>query len=157
MVTKKSHLGRPVQLNYAAMIYSLIARITERIPFIKDLVSRLHYDLMFRLDCGFLVSDEVPSEAAYSRMITLISESNALEQVQEQLLIQAMTEGFICDDVIAIDATHIEAHDRAPAKQEKPKAPPNKRGRKTKEEQAQWEKEQQVASTSFSLCFRPAI
>jgi transposase len=151
VVTKKSHLGRPVQLNYAAMIYSLIARITERIPFIKDLVSRLRYDLMFRLDCGFLVSDEVPSEAAYSRMITLVSESNALEQVQEQLLIQAMTEGFICDDVIAIDATHIEARDRAPAKQEKPKAPPKKRGRKTKEEQAQWEKEQQEAEAARPL------
>lgn len=60
VVTKKSHLGRLVQLNGAAMIYSLIARIMERIPFIKDLVSRLRYDLMFRLDCGFLVSDEVP-------------------------------------------------------------------------------------------------
>jgi transposase len=151
VVAKKSHLGRPVQLNYAAMIYSLIARITERIPFIKDLVSRLHYDLMFRLDCGFLVSDEVPSEAAYSRMITLISESNVLEQVQEQLLVQAMKEGFVCDEVVAIDATHIETRDRAPAKQEKPEAPPKKRGRKTKAEQEQWRREQEEAEASRPL------
>ena len=82
VVTKKSRFGRPVELNYAAMIYSLVARITERIPFIKDLVKRLKNDMIFRLDCGFLVSDSVPSEAAYSRMMTIISESNVLEEVQ---------------------------------------------------------------------------
>ncbi|GBF11215.1 hypothetical protein HK1_01239 [Tepidibacillus sp. HK-1] len=51
------------------MIYALIARITERIPFIKDLVKRLKNDIVFRLDCGFLVSDSVPSEVAFSVMI----------------------------------------------------------------------------------------
>ncbi|RFU69476.1 hypothetical protein D0463_02295 [Bacillus sp. V59.32b] len=44
--------------------------------------------MIFCLDCGFLVSDSVPSEAAYSRMITIISESNVLEEVQETLLHQ---------------------------------------------------------------------
>lgn len=53
------------------MIYSLIARLTERIPFIKDLVKRLKNDMIFHLDCGFLVSDTVPTEAAYSRMVTM--------------------------------------------------------------------------------------
>lgn len=138
VVTKKSNLGRPVELNYAAMIYSLIARITERIPFIKDLVKRLQNDMIFRLDCGFLVSDTVPSEAAYSRMITSISESNVLEEVQETLLHQAISEGLITDDTVAIDATHFEAKDQAPPKEEKPKSEPKKRGRKSKEERAQW-------------------
>ncbi|MGO5014730.1 hypothetical protein ACTQ5K_23145, partial [Niallia sp. Sow4_A1] len=36
----------------------------------------------FRLDCGFLVSDSIPSEAAYSRMITILCESDVLENVQ---------------------------------------------------------------------------
>lgn len=138
VVTKKSRLGRPVELNYAAMIYSLVARITERIPFIKDLVKRLKNDMIFRLDCGFLVSDSVPSEAAYSRLITIISESNVLEEVQETLLQQAITEGFISDDTVAIDATHFEARDQAPPKEEKPKAEPKKRGRKSKAERDQW-------------------
>lgn len=138
VVTKKSRFGRPVELNYAAMIYSLIARLTERIPFIKDLVKRLKNDMIFRLDCGFLVSDSVPSEAAYSRMITIISESNVLEKTQETLLGQAITEGFITDDTVAIDATHFEARDRAPSKEEKPKTEPKKRGRKSKEEREQW-------------------
>ncbi|EOR22276.1 transposase [Niallia nealsonii AAU1] len=51
VVTKKSRFGRPVELNYVAMIYSLITRIMERIPFIKDLVKRLKHDMIFRLDC----------------------------------------------------------------------------------------------------------
>ncbi|MCC3358487.1 transposase [Bacillus sp. REN16] len=138
VVTKKSRFGRPVELNYAAMIYSLVARITERIPFVKDLVKRLRNDMIFRLDCGFLVSDSVPSEAAFSRMITIISESNVLEEVQENLLQNAITEGFISDDTVAIDATHFEAKDQAPPKEEKPITEPKKRGRKSKEEREQW-------------------
>lgn len=138
LVTKKSRFGRPVELNYSAMIYSLVARISERIPTIKDLVKRLNNDMIFRLDCGFLVSDSVPSEAAYSRMTTIICESNVLEEVQETLLHQAITEGFITDDTVAVDATHFEAKDQAPPKEEKTKIEPKKRGRKSKEEREQW-------------------
>jgi transposase len=94
--------------------------------------------MIFRLDCGFLVSDSVPSEAAYSRIITIISESNVLEGVQETLLHQAITEGFIMDDTAAIDATHFDAKDQAPQKEEKPQTEPKKRGRKSKEEREQW-------------------
>lgn len=125
-------------LNYAAMIYSLIARITERIPFIKDLVKRLKNDMIFRLDCGFLVSDTVRSEAAYSRMVTVLSDSEALEKAKGTLLYQAITEGFIMDDTVATDATHFEARDQAPLKVEKPKTEPKKRGRMSKEEREQW-------------------
>lgn len=138
VVTKKSRFGRPVKLNYAAMIYSLVARITERIPFVKDLIIRLRNDMIFRLDCGFLVSDTVPSEAAYSRMVTILSESYVLEKVKETILYQAITEGFITDDTAALDATHFEAKDQAPPKEEKPKTEPKKRGRKSKEEREQW-------------------
>jgi transposase len=151
VVTKKSRLGRPVELNYAAMIYSLVARITERIQFIKDLVRRLKNDIMFRLDCGFLVSDTIPSEAAYSRMITIISESDVLEKVQESLLHQAISEGFITDDTVAIDATHFEAHDQAPPKEEKQKVEPKKRGRKSKEEREQWLIEQAEQQANFPI------
>ena len=90
--------------------------------------------MIFRLDCGFLVSDTISSEAAYSRMVTIFSESNVLEEI----LYQAMTEGFITDDTVAIDATHFEAKDQAPPKGEKSKTEPKKRGRKSKEEREQW-------------------
>lgn len=138
VVTKKSRFGRPQTVNVPAVIHSLIIRIIERIYFIKDLIKRLKTDLSFKVDCGFLVSDEIPSEASYSRIITLISESNALEMVQERTLLLAISEGFVSDETLAIDATHIEARDRAPKKSAKAKEEPKKRGRKTKEEQDQW-------------------
>ena len=151
VVTNKSRFGRPVELNYTAMVYSLVARITERIPFIKDLVKRLKHDMIFRLDCGFLVSDSVPSEAAFSRMIAIISESNVLEGVQETLLKQAISEGFIKDDTVATDACHFESRDQAPPKKEKPEAEPEKRGRKTKEAREQWLIEQAEREANLPL------
>ncbi|MFC0560517.1 transposase, partial [Halalkalibacter alkalisediminis] len=129
IVSKKALYGAPVQLNYAAMIYSLAARIIEHIPTIKDLIRRLKHDYMFRLDCGFLLSDAIPSEASYSRMITKLEESDVLERVQETQILQAIIEGFVMDETIAIDATHIEARDQAPVKEEKAKPEPKKRGR----------------------------
>src|SRR5690606_35560750 len=107
-LAKKSRFGRPVNLNYRAMVYSLIARIAERISFIKDLVKRLTNDMIFRLDCGFLVSDTISSEAAYSRMIKIISESNVMYEVQEIIINQACTEGFITDDTGDIVLTHFD-------------------------------------------------
>lgn len=137
-VTKKSWLGAPEELNYAAMIISVFVRYVERIPTIKDLVKRLDDDISFKLNCGFLVSDNTPSEASYSRLLTKLSKSNILEKVQEKVVLQAMVEGFIIDDTVAIDATHFEARDQAPPKEEKPKAEPKKRGRKSKEEREKW-------------------
>lgn len=57
LVIKKSRHGAPIEVNYPAMVYSLIARIVERIPTIKDLVKRLREDILFRLDCGFMLSE----------------------------------------------------------------------------------------------------
>lgn len=42
------------------------------------------------------------------------------------------------DDTVVIDATHFEARDQAPTKEEKPMAEPKKSGRKSKEEREQW-------------------
>src|SRR5699024_7164726 len=141
-ISKKSRLGAPTELNYAAMIVSIFIRYVERIPTIKDLIKRLNQDIAFKIDCGFLISDDVPSEASYSRMLTKLSESNILEKVQETLVNQAISEGFIVDDTVAIDATHFEARDQAPPKVEKEAQAPKKRGRKSKSEREQWVKEQ---------------
>lgn len=103
----------------------------ERIPTIKDLVKRLHEDIAFKWNCGFLVSDRIPSEASYSRLVTKLIESNILEEMQEKVILQAIAEGFIVDDTVAIDATHFEARDQSPPKEEKPKPAPKKRGRKS--------------------------
>lgn len=150
-INKKSHLGAPAELNYGAMIVSVFARYIERIPTVKDLVKRLNHDLSFKLDCGFKISDKVPSEASYSRLLTKLSETEVLEKVQESIILDAISEEFITDDTVAIDATHFEARDKAPAKKKKPKAEPKKRGRKKKEEREQWLIEQAEREANLPL------
>src|SRR5699024_5291810 len=97
------------------------------------------------------VSDNIPSEASYSRLLTKLTESNILEKVQEQLIVQAIAEGFIIDDTVAIDATHFEARDQAPPKEEKSKPKPKKRGRKSKKERDEWLKEQAEIEANLSI------
>jgi|SRR5690625_1241833 len=75
-VSKKSRYGAPIELNYAAMINSVFIRYVERIPTIKDLIKSLNDDIAFKLNCGFLVSDDIPSEASYLWLLTKLSESN---------------------------------------------------------------------------------
>lgn len=141
-VTKKSHLGAPEALNYGAILVSIVVWLVERIPTIKDLIKRLRDDLVFKLNCGFRVSDAIPSEASYSRLVTKLTTGDVLEIQHEQIVCQAIEEGFIRDDTAAIDACHFEARDQAPLKEVKPTAEPKKRGRKSKAERAQWLKEQ---------------
>jgi len=150
-VTKKSRLGAPEELNYAAMIISLFVRYVERIPTTKDLIKRLTDDLSFKLNCGFLVSDDVPSESSYSRLVTKLEETNILEKELEKVILQAIKEGYITDDTVAIDATHFEARDQAPPKEEKPKTEPKKRGRKPKEKRDEWLKEQAEQEAKLPL------
>lgn len=116
LVRKKSRYGAPIDTNYSSMVYSLIARIIERIPTVKDLIKRLKDVILFRMDCGFMLSENIPSKATYSRFLQEISQSNALEEIQQQQFQQAMVEGFIPDDTVAFDATHIETRGQAPAK-----------------------------------------
>jgi transposase len=121
------------------MLYSLFARIIERIPTIKDLVRRLKHDALFRWCCGFYVGQRVPSEASYYRMMTKLSaHPHVLQDVQRQLVQRAMQEGFLTEDTIAIDSTHIEARERAPyttsTKKTEQDSTKNKRGNKPKVE-----------------------
>ncbi|WP_257009838.1 transposase, partial [Evansella halocellulosilytica] len=152
VVSKKSNLGRPVKLNYPAMIQALVVRLVERIPEIQLLIKRLNSDLKFKIDCGFLVSDPVPSEASFSRMITKIKDTNVLEEVNSQIVLDAIQEEFITNSNIAIDSGHFEARDQAPSKkEEKPKPEPKKRGRKSKAEREQWLKEKEAMEASLSI------
>jgi len=111
LFSKRTMRGAPRELNYGAMIQSLIARIVERIPTIKDLIQRLVHDPLFRLDCGFLVSDVVPSEASYSRMIQVISDSAVIDESNDKLIQLAISEGFLDDEHVGFDASHFESRD----------------------------------------------
>lgn len=138
---KTTMYGAPRELNYGAMVQSLVIRIVERIPTVKDLVKRLKYDILFRLDCGFLLSDCIPAEASYSRMVSVISGSDAFVQMNDKVIQIAFTEGFLTDEHITEDATHFEARDAAKPT-EKTEKTPKKRGRKSKEAREAWLLEQ---------------
>ncbi|MEK4486133.1 hypothetical protein MHH81_11165 [Psychrobacillus sp. FSL H8-0484] len=84
------------------------------------------------VDCDFLGSNEIPSEVSYTRMNTLINESDVIEIVQEGLLRQTISEGFVSNETIAIEATHVESHNRAPINTNKVKKGHQKRGVKSK-------------------------
>lgn len=73
LFSKRTMRGALREINYGAIIQSLIIRIVEHIPTVKDLIKRLKNDFIFGLDCGFLLPDSVPSEASYSRMVDVIS------------------------------------------------------------------------------------
>ncbi len=66
-------------------------------------------------------------------LLTKLSETNILENTQEQLVVQAIKEDFIINDTVAIDATHFGARDKELTKKkgEVPREP-KKRGRKPK-------------------------
>src|SRR5690606_33385505 len=70
---------------------------------------------------------------------------------RDNVVLQAIMEGFIMDDTAAIDATHFEARDQAPSKEEKPKSEPKKRGCKSKEKREQWLIEQAEKDANLPL------
>ncbi|RPJ95674.1 IS4/IS5 family transposase [Rummeliibacillus sp. TYF005] len=112
-------------------------------------MKRLKYDLIFRLDCGFLLSDSVPSEASYSRMVDVISQSDVFDKMHDGLIQTAFTEGFLDDEHIGYDATHFEARDASKPTEKKEKTS-KKRGRKSKEERAAWLAEQAEIEANLS-------
>ncbi|MNF70624.1 Transposase DDE domain protein [compost metagenome] len=114
-IGKKSAFGRPERNNTRAMIYSLIIGKLERMPFVKDIIHRLKTSAEFRLLCRFTGSDRVPSRASYSRLITKLHQCGVLGDVQDQLVSQSISEGFISGETLAMDSTHLHAWDRNPA------------------------------------------
>ena len=72
---KESRVGPPVKLNYQALLRSLIVRIHENIPTQKALIARLKSDLRLKLSVGFLYSDPIPSEATYSRVMSILADN----------------------------------------------------------------------------------
>lgn len=103
--------GRPEVLNYPAMIYSLLIAKMEGIEFVSALVRRLRFSEEFRLQCRFTGSDRTPSEASYSRLITVLQQHGLLESVQDRLVTNALAEGFIDGTHIAVDSSAVEAWD----------------------------------------------
>jgi len=110
-VGKSTNRGRPVALNFTAMIYSLLIAKMERMEFVKDIIRRLRTSEEFRLQCRFTGSDRLPSEASYSRLIKSLEQRGVLEKIQDLLVQEAVHEGFITGTHLAVDSSPLEAWD----------------------------------------------
>lgn len=155
-VRKQSRYGAAESVNHPATITAYLIRFVERIPTVKDLARRLKNDIAFRMDCGFRVDDTVPSEATFSRLTTKLGDTNILEQTQASVIRQATDEGFISDDTVALDATHVEARDQAPTGKVGKSTPARKkRGRKSMDERDQWLKTEAEKTANLPLYEKP--
>ncbi|WFA20943.1 transposase [Paenibacillus mucilaginosus] len=117
VLNKRTHRGRPEELNYAAMVYAMLIGTIERIPTTKDLLKRLRTNEEFRRTCRFRGSDAIPSEASFSRLYTKLADSVCWE-LQRQVISLAAAAGFVSPSFISFDSTHVEAEERQPRKEQ---------------------------------------
>ena len=101
-----------------AMLRALLAKQLYQIPTFSLLVERLERDLSFAYDCGFRICDSRPSVATFSRFYQRLSQTGALGKLFESLVAQAMEKEIIQADVVAIDASQINAYEKARPKKQ---------------------------------------
>lgn len=111
-LAKKSHLGAPDRQNYPAIFRSVIIGMTEGFTTYDALIRRVRSSEEYRYHCGFTGSDPLPNKSAYSRMFARLAQSEAIVPCLNELLEQAMQEGFIDGTSIAIDSSHVHARDQ---------------------------------------------
>ena len=101
-----------------AMLRSLVAKQLFQIPTFTLLVERLAQDLSFAYDCGFRIGDARPSVATFSRFYQRLSQTGALGKLFESLVSQATQQTIVQADVVAIDASQINAYEKAHPKKQ---------------------------------------
>ncbi|MEA4834374.1 MAG: transposase [Anaeromusa sp.] len=101
-----------------AMLRALVAKQLFQIPTFTLLVERLAQDLSFAYDCGFRIGDSRPSVATFSRFYQRLSQIGALEKLFESLVTEAMEQCIVQADVVAIDASQINAYEKARPKKQ---------------------------------------
>ena len=101
-----------------ALLRALVAKQLFQIPTFTLLVERLAQDLSFAYDCGFRIGDARPSVATFSRFYQRLSQIGALEKLFESLVTEAMEQHIVQADVVAIDASQINAYEKAHPKKQ---------------------------------------
>lgn len=101
-----------------AMLRALVAKQLFQIPTFTLLVERLAQDLSFAYDCGFRIGDARPSVATFSRFYHRLSQTGALGKLFESLVSQVMEQNIVLADVVAIDASQINAYEKARPKKQ---------------------------------------
>ncbi|GAB4262399.1 transposase [Thermincola ferriacetica] len=94
-----------------AVLRALLAAPLEKISTFTMLRKRLESDIRFRYQCGFRLTQRVPSISTFSRVFSKITELNLAEQLFYDLVQQCRDEGIVIGDNIAIDSTAINAYE----------------------------------------------
>jgi len=108
----------PKGYSNSAMLRALLAKQLYQIPTFSLLVERLEQDLSFAHDCGFHLCDARPSVATFSRFYQRLSQTGALGKLFESLVRQGLEKEIIQADVVAIDASQINAYEKARPKKQ---------------------------------------
>ena len=101
-----------------ALLRALLAKQLFQIPTFTLLVERLAQDLSFAYDCGFRIGDARPSVATFSRFYQRLSQTGALGKLFESLVSQALEQNIAIADVVSIDASQINAYEKARPKKQ---------------------------------------
>lgn len=123
-VVKRAAVG-PKGYFIGSMINALVAKHLEQIPTVAALVKRLSNDIKFRFQCGFSLSDPIPSESTFSRLIKKLAttdETNktksVLQEIFDNLVKGARDMGLIDSECVAIDSSQIDAYERTRPKKD---------------------------------------
>jgi len=106
----------PHGYNLGPKIRALLAMVIESITTFTALVERLKQDPVFRYSCGFSVAGQTPSISTFSRLFTVISDSDVLQQYFQELVEQLRELKVIDNEYAAIDASKLESKERAEPK-----------------------------------------
>lgn len=114
----------PKGFSYTSLFNALLAMQIDQIPTIKALVKRLQTDPVFRVSCGFDAIGKTPSASTFSRFIEKLSNTNVLEKTFQRMVRKAKALGIIDGTHVSIDASKIDAFERAVPKSRIPENNP---------------------------------
>jgi transposase len=114
-IKPKSNKG-PTGYNPEAILRAFLVQQIEKIPTRADLVSKIDRSPYLRYVCGFSTTGRVPSEATFSRYYSKLSETDGLELLMNDLLDQSIELNLLDTDTMAVDASKLEAYERAKPK-----------------------------------------
>ena len=102
----------PKGYNSSALIKAFLAMRLCSIPTVTSLVERMKSDLLFCYDCGFSMTQSVPSSATFSRFFQKITDTEGLQELFSSLVDTACADDLIAGEVVAIDASAIDAYEK---------------------------------------------
>ena len=92
-----------------AVLRALLVSPIEKISTFTMLHKSLKSDIRFRYQCGFRLTQKVPSISTLSRVFGMITKKQLAEQLFYDLVQLCRDEGIINGDTIAVDSTAIDA------------------------------------------------